>query len=93
MTTLGGRQFIQQLNGAELDEGLSGLANCQRVALCVHLRLNMIACANGACYLGGCIGMHTHSITVILLDEIGTGFDAHHFALDGVVAIQVQTQP
>jgi len=36
--------------------------------------------------------MQTHLITVILLDEIGTGFNAQHFALDGVAAIQLQTQ-
>ena len=92
MTKLGWRQFIQQFIVVELDEVLFGLANCQRVILIVHLRLDMIACANGSCHPGGCIGMQTHSITVILLNEIGTGFNAHHFALDGVAAIQVQTQ-
>jgi hypothetical protein len=52
----------------------------------------MIAWANGSGHLGGCIGVQTHLITVILLDELGTGFNAQHFALDGVAAIQVQTQ-
>ena len=65
-------------------KGLLGLANRQRVALNVHLRLNMISGANVSYHPGGCIGMHTHLITVILLDEIGTGFNAHHLALDGV---------
>ena len=42
MTTLGWRQFIQQLNGAELVEVLFDLTNHQRVILIVHLRLNPV---------------------------------------------------
>ena len=79
--------FTLQLNGAELDEVLFGLANRQRVALSVHLRLNMISGANVSCHPGGCIEMQTPLITVLLLDEIGTRFNAQHFALDGVDAL------
>ena len=84
MTKSGWRQCIQPPIGAEPVEVSFDLTNRQCVALSGHLRLNMIAWANGSCHPGGCIGMHTHLITVILLDEIGTGVNAHHFALDDV---------
>ena len=38
--------------------------------------------ADGLYVCPGFIDMHTHLITVILLDEIGTGFNAPHFALN-----------
>ena len=49
--------------------------------LIVHFLPNMLSLANASGHLGGCIDMHSHLITVILLDEIGTGFNAKQFAL------------
>jgi hypothetical protein len=51
----------------------------------------MISGLDVSSHLGGFVGMQTHLITVILPDEIGIGLNAQYFALDGVVAIQVQT--
>ena len=36
--------------------------------------------------------MQMHFFTVLPFDEIVRALDAHHFALDGVAAIQGQTQ-
>ena len=57
--------------------------------LIVHFLLNMLSLANASGHLGGCIDMHTHLITVILLDEIGTGFNAKQFALNYPLIIWV----
>jgi hypothetical protein len=48
--------------------------------LLIHFRLNLLTLANVSDHLRGLIDMHTHLITVILLDVIGTGFNAPHFA-------------
>ena len=61
--------------------------------LTVHFCLNMRSLANASGHLGGFIDMQTHLITVILFDEIGTGFNAPHFALSLLCgAIQGQSQ-
>ena len=60
--------------------------------LTVHFCLNMLSLADMSGHLGAVIDLHTHLITVVRLDEIGTGFNAQHFALNGVEAIQGQTQ-
>ena len=61
--------------------------------LIVHFLLNMLSLANASGHLGGCIDMHSHLITVILLDEIGTGFNAKQFALNYYMgAFQGQNQ-
>jgi len=67
--------------------GLLDLANRQRVILTVHLRLNMLSLANASNHPGGVVDLHTHLITVILFDEIGTGFNTPHFALNCVETI------
>ena len=57
--------------------------------LIVHFRLNMLSLANASGHLGGCIDMHTHLITVILLDEIGTGFNRNNSPLINYIIIWV----
>src|SRR6266850_4352672 len=82
MTKLGWRQFIQQINVAELVEVLFGLADRQRVILLVHLRLNPITLLDLSHHLGLFIYSQTYFLAVLPLDEILPVSDAHQFALD-----------
>jgi len=67
-------------------------ANRQRVMFIVHFRFNMLSWANASGHLGSFIDMQTHLRTVILIDEVVTGFNVQYFALNCVDAIQGQTQ-
>jgi len=60
--------------------------------LIVHFRFNMLSWANASGHQGGLIDMQTHLITVLLIDDVGTGFNVQHFALNCMDAIQGQTQ-